>query len=103
MNTHRHTQAYTYAELYAHMLAHMDGVDLLCKIGAVSQDSVAEGGLMREYMCLSELVCLLNHTLFVHGQLIGNHFHHCPGLSVCTDAWESINARNVDFRLRYPY
>ncbi len=39
------------------------------------QDSVAEGGVMREYMQLAELVCLLGPTLFVHGQLIGN-FHH---------------------------
>ena len=36
---------------------------------------MAEGGVMREYMQLAELVCLLGPTLFVHGQLIGN-FHH---------------------------
>lgn len=39
------------------------------------QDSVAEGGVIREYMQLAELTCLLGPTLFVHGQLIGN-FHH---------------------------
>lgn len=41
------------------------------------KESVAEGGLMREYLRLAELTCLLGQTLFVHGQLIGNHFHHC--------------------------
>eukprot|EP00434_Breviolum_minutum_P023232 symbB.v1.2.020490.t1/scaffold1730.1/size104407/3 len=39
------------------------------------EDSVAEGGVIREYMQLAELTCLLGPTLFVHGQLIGN-FHH---------------------------
>ena len=42
------------------------------------EDSVAEGGLMREYMLLSEIACILGTTLFVHGQLIGNHFSCSP-------------------------
>ena len=59
----------------------------ICQVSATNghtsrnlQESVAEGGLMREYLRLAELTCLLGQTLFVHGQLIGNHFHHCGTL-----------------------
>jgi len=41
------------------------------------EDSVAEGGVMREYLRLSEIACLLGSTLFVHGQIIGNQFFNC--------------------------
>mmetsp|Transcript_78542 Transcript_78542/g.188414 ORF Transcript_78542/g.188414 Transcript_78542/m.188414 type:complete len:662 (-) Transcript_78542:58-2043(-) len=49
------------------------------------EDSVAEGGVMREYMRLAELVCLLGGTLFVHGQIIGNQFLSCgtEGVAWC--------------------
>ncbi|CAE7268229.1 unnamed protein product [Symbiodinium natans] len=39
--------------------------------------SVAEGGVMREYLRLSEVACILGSTLFVHGQIIGNQFSDC--------------------------
>jgi len=40
---------------------------------------VAEGGSMREYLRLGQLVLFLGNTLFVHGQVIGNQFRCCPG------------------------
>jgi len=41
------------------------------------EESIAPGGVMREYLRLSELVCILRSTIFVHGQVIGNDFVNC--------------------------
>lgn len=41
------------------------------------EKSVAPGGVMREYLELAELACLLGSTLFVHGQLIGKQYTDC--------------------------
>ncbi|CAE7785531.1 ERF1 [Symbiodinium sp. CCMP2592] len=41
------------------------------------EDSVAEDGVMRDYLRLGEIACILGSTLFVHGQIIGNQFYDC--------------------------
>mmetsp|Transcript_30917 Transcript_30917/g.72483 ORF Transcript_30917/g.72483 Transcript_30917/m.72483 type:complete len:656 (-) Transcript_30917:146-2113(-) len=41
------------------------------------EDSVAEDGVMRDYLRLGEIACVLGSTLFVHGQIIGNQFYDC--------------------------
>lgn len=41
------------------------------------EDSLEDGGVMREFILQGELACLLGTTLFIHGQIIGNQFSNC--------------------------
>jgi len=59
------------------------------------KDGVAPGGEMREYMKLAQLACVLDTTLFVHGQLIGNQFWDCSQDGI---AWAVGAVPEPDYR-----
>lgn len=48
------------------------------EVVASFEKELAEGGHVREYLKLAQLVVVLGETIFVHGQLIGNKFDSGP-------------------------